>query len=380
MSDLKNNDISLKRYAARIAMEGEAERVRREAEEKIAKDKELVEETAKQKELDKKAAEERAMKDKREEEEREKRSAIKASTEIKSEIEKIKSVGAQVGSLRTLKRDMDQMILDQSISLARIAMEEDARKRKSSDTRGREGIKNWAMIIASIVFITFGIGVGGYLYFNYYREQATVEKPADLIKKTKVPIVVESQKELSLSGMSSEKTISEIKNSILESSVTAGSIQKIILTKRTPTDEVIEITSQDFFSAIKSSISSETIRSLNSEMLFGVLNTITGAKSGIMVFMTESYQNSFAGMLKWEKGSMVKDIYEIIKSVPANDYLITKNFEDLILNNQDTRVLKNENGEIVLVYGFLNGRELIIAGNTNVFNEIVNRLINSPNK
>ena len=146
-----------------------------------------------------------------------------------------------MGSLRTLKRDMDQMILDQSISLARIAMEEDARKRKSSDTRGREGIKNWAMIIASIVFITFGIGVGGYLYFNYYREQATVEKPADLIKKTKVPIVVESQKELSLSGMSSEKTISEIKNSILESSVTAGSIQKIILTKRTPTDEGGEV-------------------------------------------------------------------------------------------------------------------------------------------
>ncbi|HRY62910.1 MAG TPA: hypothetical protein P5056_04045, partial [Candidatus Paceibacterota bacterium] len=325
MADQNNNqNLSVKRYAARIAMEGEAEKVRREAEEKAARDKEIAAELIKQKELDKAAAAERVIKDKLEEEAREKRAADEASSKIKTEVEKIKTVGAQIGTLRTLKRDMDELIRNQSISLARIAMEEDARRRAGGAT-GQQ-TRNWLTLLASLILIASGLGIGGYIYLNYKPSEENIPS-TETAEKTIFPITIETKKELSLSGLPSEKAISEIKNAVSGSDVAAGNLQRIKLTKKSDTGDAADITSQEFFTIIGSSAPGDLTRSLNKEMLLGVLNTLIGAKSGVLIFNVESYQNAFAGMLNWEQGSMVKDIYETVTSNSADDFLITKKFE-----------------------------------------------------
>lgn len=372
-----NKNLSLKRYAARLAMEGEAEKARREEEERIAREKELLDEAKKQKELDKKAAEERALKDKKDAEERERRSRAEATEEITGEIKKIKSVGAKIETLRTLKGDMDEMIKSQSISLARIAMEEDARRRASGLSIAVEGRKNWAMIIISVLMIASGLGIAGYVYLNYRPTTADIV-PIETVYTTFSPIATEYGKNFSLEGLSQNKIISDLKGLVSSTEIPGGSIQKFNLIKKTANGKDALLKSQEFFTQIRSGAPGDLTRSLKPEMIFGVANTLGGAKSGILIFEVESYQNAFAGMLNWEKGSLVKDVFQIITSQPENEYLINGIFEDLVVNNQDTRILRNENQEIALIYGFLNGRYLVITGNTEVFNEIIARFRNAP--
>lgn len=375
----QDNNIALKRYAARIAMEGEAEKARREAEEKMARDRELAEEKEKQRESDKKAAEERVMRDKAAAEEREKKETANAALGIKNEIDKIKSEAGQRGSLRTLKRDMDEMVREQNISIARIAMQEEARKRTSGITEARQEKVNWFKYFLIIVFLLSGAGVGAYFYMLKMAEQTTL--PQDTTTPpVKNIISIEKSVELPLGGLSYEKITAEIKDRIGNIDVPNGSVYKITLTKKDVVNVTTEITPVDLLNAIKSGAPGDLTRSLGDNMLLGVVNTIIGARGGIIIMGVDSYQNAFAGMLKWEKGSMVRDIYEIINSKMAEEYLSAKNFEDLVLNNQDTRVLKDETGKIVMIYGFMNSKTLAIAGDSDVFNEILNRFRNSPNQ
>lgn len=376
--DLNSMDeISRKKYLARIAMEGEDEKRRREAEEKMAREKQIEAETIRQRELDKKAAEERVIRDKKEQEERERRMIEQASATIRGEIERIKTTGGKVETIRTLRNDMDELIKEQNVTFAKIAIEEEARKRKTETTRVEQKKYNWAMIIASLLFLTGGAG----LFFYWYRQPddiAVVPPTGESPILSNGIIVAEVIKSLSISDTSPNNRLSSIKKILAEENVPNGTILKLAITSSDSTGAVTEVESQDFFDIIRASAPGDIIRSIGDNMMLAVANTMIGARGGLLLFEVESYQNAFAGMLRWEQGTLVRDLYELINSKAPEDYLFTSSFEDIVFDNQDTRALKNSEGKIVLMYGFLDKKTLAIAGDTDIFREILNRFRNSP--
>ena len=52
-------------------------------------------------------------------------------------------------------------------------------------------------------------------------------------------------------------------------------------------------------------------------------------------------------------------------------------FEDRIIRNKDVRVMKDSAGNIVLLYGFLDQKNLVITTNEQTFQEILNRFFAS---
>jgi hypothetical protein len=118
-------------------------------------------------------------------------------------------------------------------------------------------------------------------------------------------------------------------------------------------------------------------RNLNNEFMVGMYSF--GENLPFIILTSTSFENSFAGMLEWEK-TMEKDLATIFRlggSGALEQALTpgpTRSFQDLVVSNQDTRVLRNENGEVRLLYGIFNKNIIIITRNQSAYTEIVNRL------
>ena len=53
----------------------------------------------------------------------------------------------------------------------------------------------------------------------------------------------------------------------------------------------------------------------------------------------------------------------------------TPKFQDEELRNKDLRVFKNENGNTILLYSFLDKDTLLITGNENIFSAILGKYL-----
>ena len=63
-----------------------------------------------------------------------------------------------------------------------------------------------------------------------------------------------------------------------------------------------------------------------------------------------------------------------IKVDASNNYLMTKDFEDGVVQNKNARVLYSKDGLPVLMYVFVDDNSVVLSGSENVVKEIILRL------
>ncbi len=116
-------------------------------------------------------------------------------------------------------------------------------------------------------------------------------------------------------------------------------------------------------------------RSLGDEYMIGSV-VKAGVGSPFIILNPTSFDYAYSGMLQWEK-KIVDDLFLMfdINVSGENSYLLSKLFQDSILKNQDARVLYDNQGQVTLLYLFVNNDDLIIiAKDEGVVLEILNRL------
>ena len=105
-------------------------------------------------------------------------------------------------------------------------------------------------------------------------------------------------------------------------------------------------------------------------------------KMPFIVLKTSSFENTYAGMLSWEK-DLEKDFkqlfhltgYESEGGILAGlNPTVRKSFEDKVIANKDVRLLKDENSNIMLIYGIIDKETVIITTSDIAFKEVINRL------
>ena len=112
-------------------------------------------------------------------------------------------------------------------------------------------------------------------------------------------------------------------------------------------------------------------RFLEENFLFGLHSF--KENSGFLMFKTTSFQSAFAALLEWEK-NMAGDLYLILSGKPLRAQVRLGSFGDEIIKNIDTRVLRDADGQTLLIYSFLNSRDTIfITTNEATFNEVLTR-------
>jgi hypothetical protein len=89
----------------------------------------------------------------------------------------------------------------------------------------------------------------------------------------------------------------------------------------------------------------------------------------------------FTAMKTWEN-KMFSDLHEVF-GIPLSldtGYLLTKNFEDSIIQNKNARILRDGSGKVVLMYVYIDNNTLVITNTEEGAKEIIFRVNSSKVK
>lgn len=286
--------------------------------------------------------------------------------------------------LRTYKDDLAQAMTEEKSSIITIASAENKRRIsgrsfiQKQEFEQNNYFKKITLIILSVVFIV--VGAGSAFYF-YGKSQVEVVEPKAKIESI---IFADSDEEFEITGLSKREILNELKVINDKSQIPLGRIKNIFITGSFVDDDGLQkkflVSAKDFLNAIETDAKSSFLRSLNPALMLGV-HSFDG-NHPFVIFQTNFYENAFAGMLEWER-YMKDDLSPLFG--PAENKISVNNiststtktemlvFSDNIIKNQDTRVLKDGNGDTVLLYSFVDKNIIIITTNEHTLEEVLVR-------
>lgn len=275
--------------------------------------------------------------------------------------------------LRTYTSDMADAIRTNEVSVIKIALaEKEKREREEvyAEAEGTNTSKTF-LVIGGIVLIVAAI-FGSYFLIQ---QKKLKDAPKNLIKTIDTFIAYDAYQNIDMTNI---KTINDLSNTIKASPLlSAGSVKALF-----PTINVSEIiTSQKVLSVIGANPPGALSRSLSDKYLLGKYSNKNAVADGtgytaFLIFETTDYNLAYASMLDWEK-NIFKDLFTLfnINITNSNSPLFTKQWQDIVVNNKDARVLYGENGEAILYYAFVNKNNFVITSNIETLKEIISRLI-----
>ncbi len=280
---------------------------------------------------------------------------------------------ADLKTLRTFQSDLADTIKSGGASVVKIAMAENARKEKLKAERDPRSSKNLFLILGGVIFAVIGLGIIGYAFLRTLPQTV----PLTPSEGSSVPGYVRSESDLpvNLTGFTRDQIKETIAKAYREANPKLGSFAHLILFTTDQTGAQHMLTTSDFFNSIESVAPPALIRSLNDSFTAVVHGWNQDGLA--LLFQTNSYENTFTGMLSYEK-DMFDELYEIFGIDTSGDqsYLYNQNFKDKVIKNQDTRAIVDKKGNPVLFYTFLGEHKdlLVIANTDTILEEIVNRL------
>jgi hypothetical protein len=121
------------------------------------------------------------------------------------------------------------------------------------------------------------------------------------------------------------------------------------------------------------------IRSLTDKYLVGKYSngsaTNVNDKSAMfLIFETTDYNQTYASMLEWE-GTMLSDLFILFNIPKPSNSFIGKPWNDIVVSNQDARILYGENGVGIFYYAFVNKNNFVITSSQEALKEVVTRIL-----
>lgn len=227
--------------------------------------------------------------------------------------------------------------------------------------------KNKVMLFVSVFL--FLIAVGGLVYFALNRESLVVEVspqftpliytdenvliPTDGLKKDAIEDAVFARTTLT------QTEEGEVEGIYLTEGGQALGLRALI--KRLGATLVFDKTNQNF---------------IDDNYLIGVVNRET--TNPFILIKIRSHTDVFETMRKWEQ-KIFLDLHGFfgVPISPETSYLLTKDFVDGIMQNQNARILYDNSGGIVMAYIYGDQNSLIITANESTTREVIMRLASS---
>lgn len=365
--------INKKREEARKAMENEAQRKQREE-----RERKLAEEKALQRKIEAtKMARLKKQEEKEREEELNKANQIKNTEKEKDQYNKrvleAKNIINQIKSIeqespktyRTLKTDIQDQTIDNNLSLASMALQEEQRKRSQKE-KASNNKTNLIKIIAIVVITTIGIG-GLITTFFLISSKENTSQSFD----TKNLIFVENKKEINTQNKDKIEIIDSINQEIISNNNENNQLTQIYLTNSIISDnKIVKFTLDrtDTLSLLDISLSSAFTHFLD-QSINVILYKNENNNTISFILKTRSFENTLDFLLRNEN----QIIYAFLKDfTPEQEKgsIANNQFRDLLISNIDTRVL-TIGEKTIAVYAFLDPNTLIITQNTEALNKII---------
>jgi len=289
----------------------------------------------------------------------------------------------QKSIVRTYKGDLESAIQNNHLSSINIAIAENqkmhsqiqAEQKQPEPAAPAEYSKNKIIIFISIILIVLGI-IGVIVAFIFTSGGGS---PVTQVQELPSLITTEHKDELSLNTIPKGKLLETLSAKLNDSQITVNKLYNTYITTGTSTARRL-ITAGEFVTQTGFNMPDILKRTLLPDYMIGTYSF--GKNLPFIIFKTSYFENAYAGMLSWEV-NLKKDLlilfklpgYEngggLIADLTPTD---NKKFEDGVIVNKDVRILRDENNNVILLYGIIDKETIIITVNETAFKEIIDRL------
>lgn len=277
-----------------------------------------------------------------------------------------------VKPLQTYERDIAEAIRSNNESVASINLAKQKRLQESetvAEKTEKIGRKSLTLLI-SLVLIVSGVSVAVLIYYFVSNRPPPIALVAPSL------IAVNEKRVLDIADLSADNALNKIMEAMKNPGKEPGLVQ-IELTEG-PTENKQTVSAQRFFELFAIGAPPTLGRAFGGQWVFGFQN-VDNASAPFIFASINSFDNAFDGMLRWEKVAAENLGPILIKPETkiADNTTGGSGFEDLIIRSKDTRVLKDNLGNIIILYSFLDTKNLVITTNEKTFQELLNRFFSS---
>lgn len=382
----KEESLTKRRREAVLAMEGETHRKKRETRERLSR--ELAEkghdeeEAAAQKlaaEQTRAAAEAEAKQRQKNETEtafKGRVAKIEESEQLISELAKEASTG--LSPVRTLKTDMAQAVKEEGISVARIAMTEQARRAGQPPTGTVRPARKIAALVVFVIILAAAAG-GAFLYITQpqlikdwlaFLLPPQGKKPPPAVPLSQ-PLIFSEKFEAVIAGPEINRgTLLAKISEAATAQLPPKTIKYIYFTdgkRLLPFNYLRQI--------LALNLPGDLNRALKDDFMFGVYNSQNSEPRRFLILTNNFFERAFSGLLQWEK-TMVSDLAPLLlTAVPS--IAPGQLFGDKVVRNKDSRLITDSEGKTILFYGFLDNARVVITTAEDAFIEVLQRFVAS---
>jgi len=282
-------------------------------------------------------------------------------------------VPSRAAPIHTYKSDFSEHIDAKNASVFSVlAAEKDA---KRSDTREVVVEKKLgrAKFIIGGMLILLGL-VGIYAAYQWSQDRSIIPMD-DMVQSL---VFADARREVTGKGGDLMRSLAEVAGT----SIPQGNVVVTYITTATTTAEgtpfKFPAPGGALIRALGLPAPSIFLRNILDESTVGVIHAGEETRP-FFIFSVSSYERTFAGMLDWED-TMERDLSLLYPSYPKDAVASTSpllaplTFSDSVAASRDIRVLKDEKGRSILVYGYHDKETLIIARDETAFIQLAERL------
>jgi hypothetical protein len=310
-----------------------------------------------------------------------------------------------VRPLQTYQGDIESLVGEKQVSVVSIAAAEAQRRglkpleagQAPLNQEGRPWLRKALIILAGIALLAGAGGIGFYIYARSQPVPLAQQSPAPFISVDDTQTVVLQPGDLR----------SDIMNALAAKkagvSLSLGLVARIQIARPGPLNDgtLVEVSAPEFLQTLAPSTPAQLVRTLEPQMLLGIHSF--DENQAFMILKADSYETAYSGMLAWEE-SIRLDLMPLFARTPAVRPLpvpapiiqtgtttasstpgavateappapfFQGNFIDQIVENHDARVLLNQNGDILLLWTFLDRSTIVITTNEATLREVISRI------
>ncbi len=281
-----------------------------------------------------------------------------------------------IKTIHTYSSDMADAVRTNETSVIKIALAEQKKHEQESLYKEANGTKTSKafLFLGGLIIIILSIG-GVYYVMQKKKIDNNPPKQETTINKEAL-ISYEDQSSIDMTNVTNQNDALDIINTESKKSEKDGI--KILFLTHIINGKTELLPLEDFLSLIKTTAPSSLIRSFDTSYMIGTYKT-TDTQSIphlFLLFQTKNYNQSYAGMLIWEK-TLLYDLSGLFKIDISgdNNTLIEKPWSDVILDNKNARILYDLQKNSVLYYIFINKDYFMITDNQDSIKEVTKRLL-----
>lgn len=267
--------------------------------------------------------------------------------------------------MHTYASDMIKVLEYNQGGLARRIIEQEEKKDFDRANSSPVSKRNKLFLIGSIFFILASFAVLIYVYLEDQKSRRFF--PQDFSNYVS-PIFLDGSSFVDISSLDKGQIAQALIQKKENISVRKDGIEGLFLVEGS---KIVGF--EKFLSKIEGNFDKAGFERMKDDFLFGLV--YKEEPELFLLLSVNSFQEIFPYIKSWEE-RMFFDFYPFLGiSLDANtNKLLTKNFQDGIVQNKNARYLYDESGKLILMYVYATDNAIIIAQNEEAVKEVIDRL------